>query len=394
MTLLSGQMDLNAAASSGGDLDFVLFDTIEAAEADWLALEAVAVLTPYQRFEWVRALIASGMEPARDIAIALIRDQGQAVALLPLAIERRLGVATARLLGTKQSNSDWLLAVPGFEPSPAHLRALLEAIGRAAGGVDLLSLNDQPARWQGQDNIVLSLAQAPAASNLYLATIGPTPAPYIEHRLTTKRRSNIKRGMRRLEEIYGGLRVVRVADVPTLEAVHSAFLAQRGERFDEMGVHNIFAGADFVAFFKQLTIAGFGQHRPALCLHALYAGEEILATCWGAMAGNHYSQYINSTASGPAAKYSLTAVLMAEVMDDLNRAGIITFDMGLGDFDYKFEWTEPEPVFHSLIPLTGRGRLAAAANERRDALKRLVKQTPALWNAAKWVRRQLFRLRG
>ncbi|GLQ11497.1 hypothetical protein GCM10007913_34290 [Devosia yakushimensis] len=394
MSLLSGQMQSSPASLAGPELDFVLFDTLEAAEAGWRALEQDAVLTPYQRFDWIAALIASGTETADRIAIALIRDHGQPMALLPLAIERRFGVARARLLGTKQSNSDWLLALPGFAPDPATLRGLLQAIGRAAGGVDLLSLNDQPATWQGYANIVLPLAQALAASHLYLTTIGPTPPPYIEHRLTTKRRGNIRRSVRRLEETYGPVRVVRIADPATLSSVHQVFLTQRGERFAEMGVRNIFADAGFVALFRDLTAQSFGQYRPAMCLHALYAGEEILATCWGATAGNHYSQYINSTASGPAAKYSLSAVLVAGLMDDLNASGFVTFDMGLGDFDYKIEWTEPAPVYHSLIALTGRGRLAAAAMERRDALKRLVKQTPAFWSAAKWLRRQVFRLRG
>ncbi|HWU19187.1 MAG TPA: GNAT family N-acetyltransferase, partial [Devosia sp.] len=91
MSLLSGQMQSSPAETAGPDLDFVLFDTLEAANAAWRALEQQAILTPYQRFDWVAALIASGTETADRIAIALIRQGGQPVALLPLAIERRLG---------------------------------------------------------------------------------------------------------------------------------------------------------------------------------------------------------------------------------------------------------------------------------------------------------------
>ena len=42
-------------------------------------------------------------------------------------------------------------------------------------------------------------------------------------------------------------------------------------------------------------------------------------------------------------------ILIAELMDALTVTGVTTFDMGLGDFDYKTEWTEAEPVFNSLI---------------------------------------------
>jgi CelD/BcsL family acetyltransferase involved in cellulose biosynthesis len=68
--------------------------------------------------------------------------------------------------------------------------------------------------------------------------------------------------------------------------------------------------------------------------------------------------------------------------------------MGLGDFEYKVEWTEPEPVFHSVIALTARGRIAARLLEQRAAIKRVIKQTPALWSAARALRRQLLRFRG
>ena len=380
------------AQSPAGELDVVLYGSLAAAEADWRFIEDHGVLTPYQRFDWVRCLIASGAETPEGLAIATIRRDDRPVALLPLVVERRWGLALGRMLGAPHSNSDWLALLPGFTPDPATLHALFGRIAQAAGGIDLLSFSNQPAQWAGRTNPVLALDKAPAASNLYAATIGPVPAPYIDHRLTNKRRSNIKRGARRLEELHGPLRLVRVADSATLDKVHRIFLDQRGERFTEMGVRNIFAEPAFVSFFRQLTIESFGQRRPAMCLHALYAGDTVVATCWGAMAGNHYSQYINSTASGPAAKYSLTAVMIAELMDELNREGITTFDMGLGDFDYKIEWTEPQPVFHSMVPLTARGRLGAVVIARRAALKRLIKQTPALWQAARWLRLQLRRL--
>lgn len=391
MTLLDGQNLMTTATSALPALDFVLFDSLAAAQGEWRALEARAVLTPYQRYDWLKALIASGLETGDGIVIVVIRSAGIGVALLPLVVERRFGIASARILGTVQSNCDWLVTVPEFAPDAASLRTLFGLIGQQVG-IDLLTLLDQPATWQGKTNAVLALGQSPAASNLYVATIGPTPVPYIEHRLATKRRSNIKRGARRLEELYGPVRVVRVNDVAMLDAVHAAFLTQRGARFEEMGVRNIFADPAFVRFFRQLAIEGFNTPRPTLTLHALYAGEEILATCWGAMAGDHYSQYINSTASGPAAKYSLMAVLIAEVMDDLTQSGILTFDMGLGDFEYKIEWTEPQPVFHSVIALTAKGRIAAWGLEQQAALKRLIKQTPAFWNTAKWLRRHLLRL--
>jgi CelD/BcsL family acetyltransferase involved in cellulose biosynthesis len=392
MTLLAGHSAGQETTTAQGSYDFTLFNDMASAEHAWREIEARAVLTPYQRFDWVKTLIASGLETRQGLAIAAIRRGDQPVALLPLVIKRRFGVRVATMLGTASSNSDWLIALPQFKPDAATLRGLLQRICQAAGGADLLILSNQPARWQGMANPVLALNSAPGASNLYVATIGPTPAPYIEHRLTTKRRNNITRGMRRLAENHGPLRTVRVDDLATLEAAHQVFLEQRGARFGEMGVRNIFAEDGFVRFFKLLAPAGFGQRRPALCLHLLYAGDEIVATCWGAMSGNHYSQYINSTSSGPASQYSLMAILIGTVMDDLTQSGIVTMDLGLGDFAYKTEWTEPQPVYHSVIALTPQGRLAAGIAAMRDAAKRRIKQTPWLWDVTKRLRQAVFAL--
>ena len=104
--------------------------------------------------------------------------------------------------------------------------------------------------------------------------------------------------------MLGAVRLVRVPTAALLDRVHAAFLEQRGARFDQMGVDNIFAEPPFPQFFPRPGGEGFWQRTTCLCLHALYAGDEIVATAGALMAGNHYSQYINSTTIGAAARYA------------------------------------------------------------------------------------------
>tara|TARA_R110002020_G_scaffold290673_10_gene506113 strand:- start:1720 stop:2922 length:1203 start_codon:yes stop_codon:yes gene_type:complete len=380
-------------ARDAGQLAVRVYDRLADAEPAWRALEEHGLLTPYQRFDWIAALLAAGAETEGRIAITVVTQNGVPLALLPLVIKSYYGATCARLLGADQSNSDWIISSPGFQAGQETLVALFKQIAEATGGIDLVVLRNQPADWLGMPNPMLTLPHAPAPASLYVASIGGTPVPYRDHRLTAKRRNNLNRGRRRLEEMLGPVRLVRVSDTAMLAKVHAVFLAQRGERFTEMGIANIFAQAPFPEFFRRLVGEGFGSARPALCAHALLAGEEIVATSWGAMAGDHYSQYINSTATGAAGRYSLSGILLADLMDELTQAGIDTFDMGLGDFDYKTEWTEPQVVFDSLFALTLRGQVVAQVMQHRSALKRHIKQTPALWSAAKWLRSRLFALR-
>ena len=377
----------------GAVAPIVVHGSLAEAEADWRALEADGILTPYQRYDWISALLQSGLERQGRIAIVVVRDRDRPVALLPLIIERRSGFAIARLLGSDISNSDWLAFRPNTDISPEWLVWMFNEVCEMVGPLDLVCFFNQPRQWAGYHNPVLALAADPGPNNLYTAIIGPTPVPYIEHRLTHKRRGNIKRGERRLEEMLGKVELRRVTTPDELDRVHAAFLAQRGERFDQMGVGNLFAEESFVRFFKQLAAQGFEDRHPALCFHALYAGEEVVATTCGAFTGRHYSQYINSTASGPAAKYSLMSILVARLMDELTTSGIETFDMGIGDFDYKQDWTAPEPLFDTLIPLTPAGHVVALGLRASQGAKRAIKQNPQLWGLAQSVRKTLHGLR-
>lgn len=368
-----------------------ILDDLSVAEPIWRALEEQAVLTPYQRFDWCKALIDSGLETGA-ITVVLIGPSAQPFALLPLVADRKWGLRRGRLIGTMVSNTDALI----FHPN-AHchfdglaLDALLPAIATAAGGLDFFSFRNMATHWAGHANPLLSVDAQPSPSRFYRAVIGPSLSPFIEHRLTNKLRTNLKRGSRRLEELLGPVRLETVADADGFGLIHRAFVEQRGARFAKMGVTNVFAEAKMMRFFSLACQRGFTQERPVLMAHALYAGAEIVATSFGAQAGSHYSQYINSTSTGPASKYSLMGILVGHLMDDLLARGVTTFDMGLGDFPYKTDWTQPETVFDALVPMTGRGKLALGAMRAGIFTKRTIKQNPRLWRWAQSARRALY----
>ena len=379
------RQDTIVSASLG---EVTVFDSFSAARAAWLDLEASGVLTPYQRFEWMATIHASGLD-AGKLAIGLLGPLERPIALLPLVISRQGGLRVARLVGSAFGNSDWL----PFDPAaverltPAALQLFLVETTRQAGGADLVRLSQLPAQWSGHPNPLLALRHQPAPNNLYTAAIGGVALPFIDHGISSKLRSNLRRGRARLIEQFGPVSVRRISDAAAYGQVHQAFLAQRGERFAQMGVDNIFATPAMVDFFSTLGEAGLGQDRPALMAHALYAGEEILATSFGAMAGSHFSQYINSTSSGPASKYSLMGILMGDMMDDLIGAGVTSFDMGTGDFAYKTDWSAPQTVFDATIPVSRLGALALPVLDLATSTKRAIKQNPRIWALAKRVKK-------
>jgi CelD/BcsL family acetyltransferase involved in cellulose biosynthesis len=363
-----------------GLLRVTVFDTIEAAEAPWRALEKTAILTPYQRYEWVKALLASrGL--GGQCAIAVVDQGGAPVAALPLVVASRWGIKLAEPIGADINNTGWMIVDPAFSQGlgRSELDFIFAEIGKATGA-DLVALYNQPLDWQGLANPLLAFPHQPGPDHFYCG-------PLSTDKLSNNRIRNILRGRRRLGETMGPVSLRRATTPEDIDTYHEAFLRQRGARFAELGIANVFAEDWFVRLFKAAALQSLGAEQPILRFHALYAGDQILATALGTYSGNHYSQYINSTATeGPAVKYSLIAILLHELVEELNAEGVTSIDIGLGDFAYKELWTEKLTVYDSVIALSGKGGLSAPLLRSARALKRTIKQDKRLFELAKGLR--------
>lgn len=360
-----------------------VFEGLAAAEPAWRALEADgAVFTPYQRFDWVKALCAARGQTR--IVVAAIMAGSKVLALLPLALHTRLGLTMASIPGSDLGNSDFLILAPGAAGrlDAETITAMIAALPGKVPGLDLVSFSNLPPTFAGVGNPLLALPHQPAADHFYIAPIGPGA----ESRLPKKRRVDIERGCRRLEETFGPVTLKRAATVAEVDAAHAAFLTHRNARFKEMGISNIFAEDYFVRFFRDTAIAGLGQDKPALCFDMLVVGEEIVATAVGTYTGTHYSQYINSNTDGPASKYNLVGLLLFKLLDRLVASGITSLDMGVGDFAYKTAWADETVVYDAMVPLSAKGRLACMSLRALRQAKRTIKQNPALWALARTVR--------
>ena len=375
------------AAPQAARLTARVYDTLEAAEPLWRALEATAVLTPYQRYDWIAGW-REARGPVGRLAIVVIEADGAPVALLPLEIGLKVGLKRATIIGADIGNADWMIIRPETAPllTAERLRPLLSDAARQAGGIDLISLYDQPRSWAGYDNPLLGFPHQPGPDHLYLGERGDKQS---FDRFDDKRLANLARRKRKLAEMLGPVTLKAASTIEEIDAIHAAFLEQRAARFAQMGITNIFAEPHFVRFMREGAIRSLGAMRPALIFHALYAGDTIVATACGTFCANHHSQYINATAGGEVAKFRLIGILMHELFADCAARGTTTIDMGLGDFDYKNDWTEPQPAYDGMIPLTALGHAGGAAILAARRLKRAVKQHDRLWNLAKKLRAAL-----
>src|SRR5690606_14461982 len=94
--------------------------------------------------------------------------------------------------------------------TPAALMAALEAVRAGGTALDMVLFANWPARWQGVENPLPALPHTLAPNTFYRVDLpAPQGGAFIEEAFPHKRRTNIKRSLRRLTEQFGALKLVR-----------------------------------------------------------------------------------------------------------------------------------------------------------------------------------------
>ncbi|MFL5004174.1 MAG: GNAT family N-acetyltransferase [Microvirga sp.] len=364
---------------------------LAAAEAIWRELEAVGTSSPYQRFDWQKAYVEAlaesrGFEPC----VLLVRDcDSRPCLLLPLAIERRPGLSAAGAIGGKHANYHLpLMAAGGALPSPSALRALLRQAARRLG-IDAYAFTNLPLSWRGLANPLASGGR-PSPSNGYRLTLAGSAEEVLARALSKDARKKLRQKDKKLREL--GPVVHQVARTSAeIAPILSAFLAQKRDRFSATGIPDPFADAATQSFLQRACLAGLGEARPAIELHALMMGERVLATFGAAVDATRCCGMFTSFDADPEiARSSPGELLMLEVIRHQCAQGRRVFDLGVGEARYKSSLCdEVEELVDVTLPVTARGHLYVAAFGGFLRLKRLVKQTPWLWQGFTRLRSRL-----
>ncbi|MGX5733178.1 GNAT family N-acetyltransferase [Bosea thiooxidans] len=362
---------------------------IVALEAEWRAFEETALGTPYQAYGWVRPFVETvGAAQGLEFRYALLRDgAGALVALLPLVIARKAGVSHAAFIGDKHSNYHMGLYAPAFASKldTEMARRMLQEVG-AAIGLDALIFLNQPCSWQGIANPAALIAAGPSPSRAYkLALLPGDGEATLKRSMSSHARKKLKNKHNRFKD-FGPSALVHATTPEEIECVFDAFLAQKAERFRNMGVADPFAERSVRAFLKQAATASDG-HRPVVQLYALELGGTCVATYIGAVQGGRFSGMATSfDLSSPTARTSPGEILLSELIRLQSREGLTVFDLGVGEARYKTSFCDDhDDLVDTFLPLTLKGRLFTTMARARRALKRRIKSSPKALKLAQIV---------
>jgi CelD/BcsL family acetyltransferase involved in cellulose biosynthesis len=358
------------------------------AETVWRGFEQSGQFcTPYQRFDflstWQRQVgEREGIRPF--IVIAYDKDRTPLL-LLPLGVKRESGARVARFLGGKHVTFNMALWAKDFASTAtqADLDALISMI-RAHGEADVLALTQQPRRWTDLPNPFALLPGQASANDCPLLTMAPGAPP--ASRVSNSFRRRLKGKERKLQSLPGyGYRLATTdADIKHLL---DWFFTIKPQRMAAQKLPNVFADPGIEDFIRDACMTKLAGGGHAIDIHALECDEEVIAIFAGVADTSRFSMMFNTYTLSGNSKYSPGLILMRDIIDHYAERGVTSLDLGIGSDDYKRLFCkDDEPIFDSFVPLSVRGRIAAAALSSLMHAKRLVKQTPALMQIAQRVR--------
>jgi CelD/BcsL family acetyltransferase involved in cellulose biosynthesis len=355
------------------------------AETIWRGLEDRRQFsTPYQRFDflslWQRQVGArNGRRPFIVVGYDVER---RPLVLLPLVLSQAHGLRTACFMGGKHATFnmalwDWNFAA---DATAGDLDALISAL-RARTGVDVLALTRQPLRWRDLPNPMAMLPNQASANDCPLLMMSPDAAPAA--RISNSFRRRLKSKERKLQKLAGYRYCVAATDAE-IERLLDAFFRIKPLRMAEHKLPNVFAEPGVEDFIRAACMAPLAGGGHVINMHALECDDEVIAIFAGVADGNRFSMMFNTYTISDNSRYSPGLVLIRNIIDHYASRGYRALDLGIGSDDYKKLFCKAdEPIFDSFIPLSLRGKFAAAAMSGVNRAKRLVKHNQALFGMAR-----------
>ena len=372
----------------------ILHDLVPA-EAIWRGLEHQQQFsTPYQRFDflgpWQRQV---GKREVLIPFIVIAYDaERRPLLLLPLTLSHRHGVRTACFMGGKHATYNMALWDRDFaaDATAVDLDALISGI-RQRSEADVLALDQQPLRWRDLPNPMALLPNQASVNGCPLMTIVPDEPPTA--RISTSFRRRLKGKERKLQALPGYRYCVAQTD-DEIKRLLEAFFRIKPQRMAEQKLPNVFAEPGVEDFIRDACTARLASGGHAIDIHALECDDEVIAIYAGVADGHRFSMMFNTYTMSDNSRNSPGLILMRNIVDHYAERGYRTLDLGIGSDDYKRLFCKSdEPIFDSFIPLSLRGKVAAAAMSGVNRAKHLVKHNPALFQMAQKLRSAFHRSR-
>lgn len=345
------------------------------------------VFAPAQSPLWIEHWIGK-LRP--DFLVATLSRGGRPVLSMALEVTRKGPLAIAGFMSGRHANGNMPPVTAAFAASAtaADLETLTAAIRKARPDIDVIALDRLASEIGGVGNPLLLLPHR-QSPNLSLAVSLEGGFDALLGRTSGKRKRKKHRSQTRKFEAAGGFRRLEAKSEVETNALLDAFFTMKEARFRKMGITNVFADEAVHSFFRALFAEALKEPKPSFVLHGLEVAGKIRAATGSSRCAERLICEFGAIADDDVAFASPGGYLFFDNIREACDEGYSIYDFSVGDEPYKRLWCDLEiRQFDVLMPLTIKGRAAAAALLGANRLKSFVKNNRFVWKLVKTFRKK------
>lgn len=373
------------------NLKIFVFDHIRDLRSDWLRLEQGAHVSVHQTYDWCETWCRHRGKKTLFIAL---KQGAQIEMILPLEITRKFGGQLAQLIGTDQSNGNFILASPGFiENCDQHfLNWFCDQLILMKLPIDMILLDRMRAIFGSMENPFLQLPAVINQNPSFQLPLKPDFDETLKQLSAKNRRKKYRNSANKLEKLGGFAHVIATSGHDIDHALRQ-FYEHKAKRFDSQGLPDAFADQalkDTIARLAHLNANSASRmHLHCLKMNEGADQDRIIAITSTTQKNGHTICHFNAFDADFAAKTnsSPSLLLFYTIMEHSIQNGGQLFDLGIGDQRYKRSLTSIETEHYDVhIKLTVKGALLSLAMKAQTITKRIVKSSIFLTSFANKLR--------
>ena len=370
-----------------------LFSELGAVEAEWRQFERTADCTAFQSFDWLAAWQRHvgerrGARPV--VAVGRFAD-GDIAFIAPLCVMR--GHLARRLcwLGQELSDYNAPLLAPDFleRATPEDFLAAWHELQVQMQCEPLLrhdwiEFEKMPETVGAQANPFVHLRVTPNRNSAHLAHLGRDWEKFYRAKCSSATRRRDRSKLRHMAQ-FGDVRFLTATDCADARRTLEILMEQKGRALARKGVADIFAPPGHREFFLDLASDPKTSH--LVHIGRIEIGDVCAATNFGIVFGDRYYHVLASYVDSEVAHYGPGALHLRELLAYAIKHGLKCFDFTIGDEQYKLDWCDTVLKLYDYTATTKwRGLPARVASSVQRRSKRLIKQSPLLWNLVSHAR--------
>lgn len=369
------------ASSLNLNLDIAINSSLKDLREEWCELECVADLSLYQTYTWVESWVKTQLpRPNSQLVLVSGRHNGELVIILPLLMQKGI-INRLDFIGDGHSNFNMAIINPRYldQMNKTTVSDLMACLVEMMPGIGFIKLCRQPYHWNNVANPLIHLPHQRSTNIAFGLSFAGKFQNTLELINAKRKRKKFRSQMKALKSAQNH-RFIEAENTKQVHQLLDAFFKQKADRFESMGMENVFADEEDQNFLRNLAIISLKQKSPPLKLFGLEIDGEIRSVFGGGVHKKHFSGSISSFRNDEWAHISPGELLIYHLMQTLNERGFLSIDMGVGEERYKRSWCPKEiELFDVLLPLSPASKIIVMAGTIWLTTKRYLRTSPYIW---------------